>query len=887
MKKIHAIILSLLMIISIVNVPYLGTKAQGNYQLSGSAHVQTFGDKKGTFDGETLVLGTTGQSKRLEEITLNFQNNTGYEGSIQYRVHRQTYGWTDWINAGQKAGTRGQGKRLEGIQIRLTGELAKHYSVKYRVHIQTYGWNQGWQYDGALAGTEAEAKRLESLEVKLVPKTEEMGVVYRVHRQTYGWEKTYVTNGTVSGTTGQGKRLEGIELALTGNKYTGSINYRTHVQSYGWMDYVSDGMMSGTSGKAKRLEAIQIYLSGEIANYYDVYYRVHAQSYGWLSWARNGEMAGTEGLAKRLEAIQIVLVKKGTRSPGGELNGINQTSAYCFVGKTISNIGHTNELVPDVNNNSSQEQGNNVDTNKTQGNTTDTGVSGDIDAETREVLYKYKVENYTYEIYPLFPESDNYFYVKTDNPYPLLVSFMDENSKYYTGSEFGGKHRGLIKLCPYRFDDVQYENYTTGRVHGGYIFYKYYSDSIIDGGELTVYQGLHYLEEYEYLHKYEKSGSVALQRTDMSVNCQELMPIAQYLVNAYYDENKSKHENLSYISKQVNMKSLYPKRVYDITKPNADRMYPNLASSIYYEHSLNDFYDIYEQSDGLLMLRAYPYTLDSIGMPGLLKSVAKIIDPNCTVENGIYHYYVDVAFDGEKETYGGAGKGTADPLYACDIEKNFKFDGSVSDFALKATYDDMYSKYKYYQNLASDKISQWESALKGEEYFAKLEAGKWIQVINPRKKGPEYGKAYVINAFGLSYCTNVENAWVDGRYVNIYNEYQYGVKFGDIIQDGDRTYDTSKSDIILNDVEFKNKNGDILKRNMMYHYDSGNDIWKIYNPSKWTGLSVTPANFTLTRTEVMELVQKGVIDGKTNIIPEAEYIYDGTAYPGTPCNTIK
>ncbi|MBQ8165479.1 MAG: hypothetical protein IJZ96_00425, partial [Lachnospiraceae bacterium] len=66
------------------------------------------------------------------------------EGSIEYRVHRQTYGWTDWVNAGQPAGTTGESKRLEGIQIRLTGELAEHYSVKYRVHIQTYGWEQGW-----------------------------------------------------------------------------------------------------------------------------------------------------------------------------------------------------------------------------------------------------------------------------------------------------------------------------------------------------------------------------------------------------------------------------------------------------------------------------------------------------------------------------------------------------------------------------------------------------------------------------------------------------------------------------------------------------------------------------------------------------------------------
>lgn len=294
------------------------------YTFSGLAHIQTYGDTKGKFRNGILSLGTTGQGKRLEEITINFVNNTGYSGGIQYRVHRQTYGWTGWIDGGKKAGTRGQAKRLEAIQIRLTGELAKHYNVVYRVHAQTYGWNQGWQYNGALAGTEGEAKRLECLEVKLEPKasnTATTGVAYRVHRQTFGWESRYALNGAISGTVGQAKRLEGIEIALTNNEYPGSIVYSTHVQTYGWMKSVSDGMMSGTTGQAKRLEAIKIELTGEMAKHYDIYYRVHAQTYGWLGWAKNGAPAGTAGYAKRLEAIQIVLVKKGGQPPANSYKG--------------------------------------------------------------------------------------------------------------------------------------------------------------------------------------------------------------------------------------------------------------------------------------------------------------------------------------------------------------------------------------------------------------------------------------------------------------------------------------------------------------------------------------------------------------------------------------
>ena len=312
----------------------LGTNG-GSY-----CHIQTYGDTAGriTYMGgyPTLVLGTTGQAKRLEEIALRLKNNTGYSGGITYQAYRQTYEWTNWVSDGQRAGTHGQGKRLEGIRIKLTGELAKHYDVRYWVHIQSIGDQQGWVYNGAYAGTRSLGKRLEELRVQIVPKgtkeasPKEESVSYRVHRQTYGWESLDVSDGTVSGTTGQAKRLEGIQISLSG-KYSGSVNYQTQVQTYGWNGWKSDGATAGTTGQAKRLEAIQIYLTGEVANYYDIYYRVHAQSYGWMNWAANGQKAGTAGLAKRLEAIQIVLVKKNDPAPGATVNGVTSAASACYV----------------------------------------------------------------------------------------------------------------------------------------------------------------------------------------------------------------------------------------------------------------------------------------------------------------------------------------------------------------------------------------------------------------------------------------------------------------------------------------------------------------------------------------------------------------------------
>ena len=301
---------------------------------SGVAHVQDIGNVTVYADSDgVLTLGTTGQSKRIEEITINFENNTPYSGTLEYRVHVQDKGWMEWVPAGTKCGTEGLSLRIEAIEIRLTGELAEYYSVEYCVHIQDYGDMQGWVHDGALAGTTGESKRIEQLKINIVPKgiDETTAVMYRVHVQDYGWEKSYACNGAMSGTSGESKRLEGIELFLSGVQYSGGIKYKTHVQDYGWQGWCYDGEMSGTQGESKRLEGICIELYGEIANYYDIYYRVHAQDIGWMGWAKNGECAGTAGRSARLEGIQIVLVPKGSPAPDTYYDGISSVTEKSFV----------------------------------------------------------------------------------------------------------------------------------------------------------------------------------------------------------------------------------------------------------------------------------------------------------------------------------------------------------------------------------------------------------------------------------------------------------------------------------------------------------------------------------------------------------------------------
>ena len=184
--------------------------------LTGSAHIQTYGDTNGTItekDGyETLVLGSRGKGKRLEAITLNFNNTTGYQGEIEYRVHRQTYGWTNWMKSTMQAGTVGQAKRLEGITI--TVDNPKYSGgIRYKTHVQSFGW-MNWAENGELSGTYGRAKRLEAIQIELTGEMKNhYDIYYRVHAQSFGW-LGWAKNGESSGTAGYAKRLEAIQILL-------------------------------------------------------------------------------------------------------------------------------------------------------------------------------------------------------------------------------------------------------------------------------------------------------------------------------------------------------------------------------------------------------------------------------------------------------------------------------------------------------------------------------------------------------------------------------------------------------------------------------------------------------------------------------------------------
>ncbi len=120
------------------------------------------------YDGE--CAGIPGNGGRAEGFKINLVDSI-YKGSVTYRTYAETYGWLNWVKAGELSGTSTVSKRAEGIQIKLTGEIAEQLDICYRVCVQDYGW-LGWAVNGQSAGTKDMALQLEAIEIILLPKGE-------------------------------------------------------------------------------------------------------------------------------------------------------------------------------------------------------------------------------------------------------------------------------------------------------------------------------------------------------------------------------------------------------------------------------------------------------------------------------------------------------------------------------------------------------------------------------------------------------------------------------------------------------------------------------------------------------------------------------------------
>lgn len=135
-----------------------------------AAHVQSIGWQSFVSDG--AVAGTSGKSLRVEALKIKLTGSLPDGASITYQAHVQKNGWMAAVSDGEMAGTSGKALRVEALKLTISG--LSGYEVKYRVHQQSYGWTDWVTTENGTdiasasqAGVTGKSKRLEAVEIKI------------------------------------------------------------------------------------------------------------------------------------------------------------------------------------------------------------------------------------------------------------------------------------------------------------------------------------------------------------------------------------------------------------------------------------------------------------------------------------------------------------------------------------------------------------------------------------------------------------------------------------------------------------------------------------------------------------------------------------------------
>ncbi|AFA50139.1 leucine-rich repeat protein [Acetobacterium woodii] len=158
--------------------------AEKSVTVAYRGHIQNIGDYPldGSWVNSPEIIGTVGQSKRIEGFEIRLEDTVPTGMELRYNVHVENKGWlydendcADWPKDGAYAGTRGESLRIEAVKLVLTDKDGKPYpgySVYYRGHVQNIGdlptESTDWYADGEKLGTVGSALRLEALLVKVV-----------------------------------------------------------------------------------------------------------------------------------------------------------------------------------------------------------------------------------------------------------------------------------------------------------------------------------------------------------------------------------------------------------------------------------------------------------------------------------------------------------------------------------------------------------------------------------------------------------------------------------------------------------------------------------------------------------------------------------------------
>ncbi|MBQ3301662.1 MAG: cell wall-binding repeat-containing protein, partial [Eggerthellaceae bacterium] len=440
---------------------------------------------------------------------------------------------------------------------------------------------------------------------------------------------------------------------------------------------------------------------------------------------------------------------------------------------------------------------------------------------------------------------------------------IDKDSIYYPSEEETYSSTGTFCNVSANFLDVVYENETTHRVKGGYIFMN--EDWVSDGGKLVV-------------QKWNEKGNYdAWEDTSITVTCSKMQSTTDWLIDNYTDSSMSFFEKLDEVEHALAKLSHYPRSVYDESKPNPGTPYPFFATSPYPELSLNEHYNIFQVSEGGLLLEdAYPFILNSYTYPGEICAVAYTLEPDCKIEGypGA-HWMRNITYNGETRVYGSGTPMGNEPIYSSRVVKDFKFDGAADDFAIHGTLDKYAERYVEYGNYAVEDVEKYEEMLSEETVRNVVGAGAWARVASEGFAG--FGGTYSYIAAGPDNgIYAVGDAWIDGRYVDANENLVAGAKLED----------HPTASIVVRNMSYTDIFGKAHENDAVFFYDPTHDDWRAdfyYNGNwvVWPGVEL-PEQFILTR----EQVEAMDLASNTNRPPKSGYVYDGTEPPGTPFTSV-
>ncbi|WP_316608439.1 dockerin type I repeat-containing protein [uncultured Ruminococcus sp.] len=528
------------------------------------------------------------------------------------------------------------------------------------------------------------------------------------------------------------------------------------------------------------------------------------------------------------------------------------------------------------------------------------------------VIEEKNVTEYSYEVKPLLAPFNCLFFVKTDNPDPTSFRFTDPDSVY---DEEGEEKDSLVAYTDYYdqpviFADVQYEDESTGRVAGGYIFVS--NSFTTDGGKLT----LQYSNGYGWWADWYDS--------DITVTIPKLKDGVDYLIDTYA-------KGSTFFDKMEAVQSgLYSICHYSgsFVRGRVERVDPYwmLARAGHYDQSYY-IYSPFTRRDNRALFASsiYPYRYDSLGFPYLLADVAQRLDPRVTVEWTSTHYLFNATLDGVTKCYGGAGNIEGQGVDEKDIKRVFTLEKNDAPITLEGSYQLL----KDYADLEIEDDIPRDDELSFRDICDTVGDGAWVTMAGSNMSADGHHDVsnpvftYLYSKGNTNYISDDEwdvgsrmywggkmgyftDAWVDGRYVGEWRTLVTGEKFADhpnsdlylikheipLIQYGEEhTYNYAEQ---KDETTYTVTDITMAKKNILFRYDKATDKWyadvdelsygyaSYSDAEAMVNQGVLDASYLeklcLTRAQVVAMK----VDRNTDTLPTQGYYFDGRFAPGTP-----